>query len=167
MKRWTQFIRAEYKPNPQISDELMKKFIANGILSDEVYINSRYQVSITRQLPKGEGPELVHLSIKTLDKTAVHDWRDFQRIKNELIGPEEEAIELYPAESRLVDTSNQYHLWCFKGVKWPIGFNERLVSEKGDPMGSVQRPFEDDNRPTDLVYVDMNMIDKLSDEVKK
>jgi hypothetical protein len=37
----------------------------------------------------------------------VHDWRDLQRIKNQLVGPECEAVELYPAESRKVDTANQ------------------------------------------------------------
>jgi len=53
---------------------------------------------------------MLHLSIKRLDKHPVRDWRHFQRIKNELIGEENEAVELYPAQSRLVDTTNQYHL---------------------------------------------------------
>jgi len=28
-----------------------------------------------------------------------------------IVGEEHEAFEVYPAESRLVDTANQYHLW--------------------------------------------------------
>lgn len=39
-----------------------------------------------------------HLSIKRLSKGVVHDWRELQRIKNELTHPECEAVELYPAE---------------------------------------------------------------------
>ncbi len=55
-----------------------------------------------------------------------------------------EAVELYPAESRKVDTANQYWLWCFRSdkVRFPIGFQERAVTDV--PLGkSVQRPFED------------------------
>lgn len=67
------------------------------------------------------------LSIRDLDSTtAVHDWRVLQSIKNALAGPEWEAVELYPAESRLVDQANQYHLWCFP-EQLPFGFQERVV----------------------------------------
>lgn len=46
---------------------------------------------------------------------------DAQRIKNELLGDEYEACELYPAESRLVDGANQFHLWAING-QFPFGF---------------------------------------------
>ena len=36
-----------------------------------------------------------------------------QKIKNAICGKEWEGIEIYPAESRLVDTANQYHMFCF------------------------------------------------------
>jgi hypothetical protein len=54
-----------------------------------------------------------------------------QRIKNELSGTATEAVELYPAESRLADTANQYHLWCVEpGVHFPFGFNDgRLTND--------------------------------------
>lgn len=114
---------------------------------DQIFLNSRYQVNVrTRKAPPPFGA-YAELSIKTRDKVAYHDWRDFQRIKNELIGPEFEAVELYPAESRLVDTSNQYFLFCFRRFKFPFGFDERLVSET-EFNGSRQRPFE--NKPADL-----------------
>lgn len=70
---------------------------------------------------------------------------------NELVGEEVEAVELYPAESRLVDGSNQFHLWCVIGFRFPFGFEERLVSE--DTPGVTQRPFEKDVRPAGLVTV--------------
>jgi hypothetical protein len=167
-KEWTPFVRANTLVNPKIPVDKLKEWIKQGIISDEIYVNSRYQVSVHRSFPtRGEGPELIHLSIKTIEKTADHDWRDFQRIKNELIGPEQEAFELYPAESRLVDTSNQFHIWCFKDMGMPVGFTERLVSESGDPIGAVQRPFDKDNRPPDLTYVTTEMMDKLAQEDNK
>ncbi len=85
----------------------------------------------------------IHLSIKRNDKEPIHDWRDLQEIKNQLVGEENEAFELYPAESRLVDMANQYHLWVFKDkeLKMPIGFNTRGVGSKEDAekIGAKQR----------------------------
>lgn len=113
---------------------------------ERIWINSRYQVNIrevTSDNGKPSSPPVLHLSIKRRDKQPIHDWRDLQRIKNELVGPECEAVEIYPAESRLVDTSNQFHLWVFNdpAFRFPLGFNERLVLER--PGGhAVQRPFE-------------------------
>jgi hypothetical protein len=115
----------------------------------ECWINSRYQVFKRVQKLK-HGGILVHLSIKNRDKTSRHDWREFQRIKNELIGAEEEAMEIYPAESRLVDTSNQFHLWCILGSRVPVGFVDRCVSETSDMPNLVQRPWPADYRPKDL-----------------
>jgi hypothetical protein len=88
-----------------------------------------------------------HLSIKRLDKEPIHDWRDLQEIKNMLVGKQYEAVELYPAESRRVDSANQYHLWCFVQVEGsdeipvlPFGWDERYVTE--NPMeGAKQRKF--------------------------
>jgi hypothetical protein len=84
----------------------------------------------------------VHLSIKRRDKLPVHDWRDLQRIKTELLGPECEAVELYPAESRVVDTANQYHLWGMAdpAFRFPIGWNEgRCLDDIAMPNGRQRR----------------------------
>jgi hypothetical protein len=87
--------------------------------------NSIYTVFVREQIPNDPGmPVLVHLSIKRNDRAPIHDWRHLQQIKNELVGPECEGIEMYPAESRVVDTANQYHLWVFKdpSFRLPLGF---------------------------------------------
>jgi len=116
----------------------------------EVWRNSRYQVLIAEHTDFPIGVPIIHLSIKRIDKREVHDWRDLQRIKTELCGPEREAVELYPAESRMVDEANQYHLWVFpEGMMAPFGyFGNRVVHhpDKPDgtnPDGSRQRPFEE------------------------
>ena len=89
------------------------------------YVNNLYQVTIATHKSGWE-----HLSVVRRDRSAIHDWRHLQRIKNELCGPEREGVELYPAESRLVDTNNQYHLWVApKGMSLPIGYAGRDVSE--------------------------------------
>ncbi len=93
--------------------------------------------------------DMIHLSIRRQDRRPAKDWRDFQRIKNQLAGPDYEGVELYPRESRKVDTANQYHLWCFP---FTLGFglgDERMVtdnhvSQAGEP-GAEQR----DNEPAD------------------
>ena len=130
---WTKFEKATLHPD----------VAAEGF--SQCWKNSRYTV-LWRNV-ESEFGELVHLSIKRNDKNPMHDWRDLQRIKNELLGPESEAMELYPAESRLVDTANQYHLWCFLGLRAPFGYNaERIVMEDvGTACGGTgkQRPFEE------------------------
>ena len=105
---------------------------------DELFLNQTYQVAVRRM----EG--ITHLSIKRIDKRPSRDWRDFQEIKNIFCGPECNAVEVYPAESRLVDTANQYHLWVATNestneVLGSIGWQTRNVtSESGG--GAVQRP---------------------------
>lgn len=118
---------------------------AEQLARSEVYQNDRYEVALYRTPPvpgaPDDAPNLVHLSVKRRDRAAVHDWRDLQRIKNELLGPEHEAVELYPAESRLVDAANQFHLWGFDDptFRFPFGFADRLVSDD-PPPGGKQRP---------------------------
>lgn len=132
----------------------------------EIWQNNKYQV-LRRFV--GEHPimgKLWHLSIRRLDRQVIRDWRDLQRIKNEMVGPEAEGVELFPAESRLVDTSNQFHLWVFETFKFPFGYKDRLVSDSGVDIGSVQRPFKDSERPADAVYITQEMHDKAA-EIQK
>lgn len=114
-----------------------------------VFRNSRYTVLVRRVSFGDEWPDMYHLSIKRNDKGVIHDWRDMQRIKNEIVGPENEGVELYPKESRLVDSANQYHMYVLVDPKitFPFGYRERLVSES-QTGGAKQRPFE--LKPDDL-----------------
>lgn len=108
----------------------------------EVFVNSRYKVA------KYDDGEIIHLSIKRLDLQALQDWRELQRIKNELLGDEVEAVQLHPAESRLLDMCDQIHLWALKDGRFSFGFEERIVSEGTVLPGQTQRPFE--RKPADL-----------------
>jgi hypothetical protein len=115
-----------------------------------VFKNDKYQV--LKNLLKSEmDPKMniIWLSIKRIDKEPIHDWRDLQEIKNQLVGEENEGLEMYPAESRVVDSANQYHLWVFENpeFRFPFGFRERFVNaDEPKPgelgYGAKQRPFE-------------------------
>lgn len=112
-----------------------------------VYMNARYQVNVL-PVPMPFGPacgDVAWLSIKRRDRAAIHDWRALQEIKNRIVGPDHEGFEVYPAESRLVDTANQYHLWVFldSKVRLPVGFREREVmgADAAAEVGARQRDF--------------------------
>ena len=130
------------------------KALLRNLKDDEIWVNNLYQVNIRRRTGPGffdnskevyngfpkENGEVVWLSIKRLDKEPIHDWRDLQQIKNEVVGEEAEAIEIYPAESRKMDVANQYHLFAFT-TRIPIGFVGRAVesSTKAEQVGAKQR----------------------------
>lgn len=113
-------------------------------LNERVLLNEVYQVNI-RDMGDGEpfGP-VVHLSIKRRDKKPVHDWRDLQRIKTEIVGADAEAVEIYPPEDQVVDTANQYHLWVFANgtYRLPFGFRGGRLVNYQSGAGAVQRPLE-------------------------
>lgn len=84
----------------------------------DLFENETYRV-LSNERAQG----ITQLSIWRHDREPAHNWRDFQAIKNQLCGEEREAMELYPAQSRVVDYVNQYHLWVMPaGMTIPIGF---------------------------------------------
>jgi hypothetical protein len=135
---WTPF-----KETPSILLELVPQ---DARKPEKLYQNSRFWVFWFTTLFPG-GHTLVELAIRNKDQSAKHDWREFHRIKNELLGREEEAVELYPAESRLTDTKNEFHLWCIRGLRFSFfGWNEREISEASER----QRPWPEGEKPADL-----------------
>jgi hypothetical protein len=120
-------------PTPAKPWRPLRRAVNTGLDGDELFGNDRYTVGkheVRSADPDYDGPPMHLLSIHSHTRSAVgaHDWRHFQRIKNELCGPEREAVEIYPAESRLVDTANEFWLWVLpEGERLPFGFNERRV----------------------------------------
>jgi hypothetical protein len=115
------------------------------------WVNNLYEVKIYEGPIIPGWPPTLMLSIGRRDRTAIHDWRHFQRIKNELVGPEHEAVELYPKESRLMDTGNRYWLFALavEGEEFPFGVQKRVVLGP-NPAGS-QRPFDPTSPPSNTV----------------
>ncbi len=81
----------------------------------EAWKNNHYVVQASpRETAWGE---VVCLMIRRNDAAPIRSWVEMQRIKNSLVGPERVAVEVYPAESKLIDAANMYHLWVL-----PAGF---------------------------------------------
>jgi len=114
-----------------------------GPITEWEWENNHYYGLLRRfpdGFPIGGGPFAI-LSISALDDSARHDWREYQQIKNDLLGPEWEGLELYPSESRLKDPSNRFYLWCVPPgvIPWGLG-GGRLVLGPGQAQ-APQRPF--------------------------
>lgn len=127
---WEPLTRRDDQPgfehNPAMPPELR---------GDEIWLSSRYQCVVRYmksehpQTPKGrEG--MMHLSIHATDRGPMRNWRHLQQIKNEVAGELRTAVEIFPPEHLLTDTSNEYHLWVLpEGVELPFGIHDApLVS---------------------------------------
>ena len=102
---------------------------ANHPVYETSFISGRYQVEVHQHhsLIAKSGRQYDNLlifdndifwfSFKRRDKTAILDRNEYQKLVNVWSNWFNKDIpmaffELFPAESRLVDTSNQYHLWA-------------------------------------------------------
>jgi len=98
----------------------------------------------------------MHFSFKRNDRAAIRDWRHFQAIKNEVAGPDREAIEIFPPEDELIDAANEYHLWVLPKGQWsPLGMKggQALIDQvdnmdhasyrQGGLPGNRQRGWEE------------------------
>lgn len=119
-----------------ITYDQCKNLYRDEFLAGTTWMNDVYVVIKTELENK-----VTHLSIRRRDRKATRDWRHFQEMKNQLCGAEREGVELYPAESRLVDTANQFHLWVLPlGMSMPVGyFFGRHVTDDLKIPGAVQR----------------------------
>ena len=136
------------KSFPHMTIEQAKMGLNRDIYA-EIYVNDIYQVAVYR---KEEADELVHvdelkgrctwLSIKRRDKRPVNNWQDMQTIKNRLVGVDCDAIQIFPAESRMVNMANQYHLIVLPSdALLPFGWGSRSVdteNRNAEPNGSAQ-----------------------------
>ena len=124
-----------------MTEDEAKKLLQGDHDRSRYYVNDLYQVQVQ---PTGRDDKMLHINIRRRDGGMFKDWRHFQQIKNEIAGPEREAVEIYPAESRKVDTTNKWHLWVFpEGMRVELGWGERDVqyNENRDVPGLRQRPL--------------------------
>ena len=117
------------------------------LLTWDIYCNETYQVMVERNGP------LIHMCIRRHDGQPCKNWKEHQQIKSQLIGPEYEAVELFPAESRLIDTTNEYHLWIHPSPKYrfPFGFNSnRCAIDNLPTFGEESQPLPGANLSGDM-----------------
>ena len=135
--KWTPFVEVKelVEQYEKVLDSVIEKLTEEQVanfrkkIPESVWSNSRYLVQVYDASCQLNVP-MKHLSIKNHQNNHfAHDWRDLQRIKNEICGDEKEALEVYPAMSRLVDNSNQFHLWVFmEEAPFKIGWKHGGVS---------------------------------------
>ena len=96
----------KFTKNPEWTKKLKKYFPDKGI---KVLTNGIYIVEVHKSSCKWGNS--IRLCVKRIDKSPVHSWIDLQEIKNGIAGKERVAIEIYPRQDKVTDTSNIYHLW--------------------------------------------------------
>jgi len=153
---WTPFLPCDPVPRSMEQKEKMAKVFGTTLLeieqvtkqdeNEKMYQNNLYTVWVCPVIKDEQSigdVEMIHLNIRRNDRGSIHDWRHLQRIKNELVGAECDGIELYPSESRVVDTANSYHLWVFKdpNIRWPIGWSSGKKLGHVEGTGAKQRDF--------------------------
>lgn len=128
--------------DPSVTREQAEEMAARN-RNEKVFRSRDWQVHALPVKGQDGWPDMIHLNARRADREANHDWRTLQFIKNIIVGPEHEAVELYPAESRLTDTANNYHLWVLANPKarFPFGFSGRAVwtPEEAAKLGAKQR----------------------------
>lgn len=82
------------------------------VKEEKTWLSKSHQVNETRFVAAGLGPG-IWLSIKRLDKEPIARRDVLAGILRKRL-PGYCGFELLPAPLRLVDTANQYHLWCFE-----------------------------------------------------
>jgi len=95
-----------------VDENRLAAWVKGHLAAGEVWKNELYTVALYRNAGPQNWPALLHLSIKRNDREPIRDWRELQRVKNAILSAEREAVELFPAESRRVDSANQYHLFA-------------------------------------------------------
>ena len=143
---WQMLVKPRGDGLPVMTKAQAKKFLRK-VFNQEVWENSLYVVAVNRNMNEEFGAEITEIAITRRDKDAIHDWRHFQQIKNDIAGKDCEAIEIYPNEKRLMDTANTYWLYAFpKDYIVPFGFmtsrNILGPQEAESLMGATQRELD-------------------------
>lgn len=168
---WVKMRPADFDPEKRdAAKRIVDRMVADGKVTaeeaedamrppDEIWGNDLYTATVsyvdgymgfvpTDDSPRTPWQGVLQISYHRHNRKPVRDWRHGQRIKNDIAGPEREAVELYPAESRLLDGANEYHLWVApEGAVFPFGVWKRSVADLEEEgytgTGARQRPIED------------------------
>jgi len=95
-----------------IPTHLLASFPACGHC-ESFWVNRSHSVQVYHVA--SDWGDLLHLMVRRHDELPIRSWAEMQSIKNEIVGAERTAVEVFPAESQLVDSANMYHLWVLPG----------------------------------------------------
>ena len=71
---------------------------------------TRYEATVSITHSAQHGP-LRHLRVQRRDGRDGITWDTLQRIKDDVLGTDVVAVEIYPAQENLVNEINARHLW--------------------------------------------------------
>ena len=106
----TEMVRAQH---PDVTDAQVA-----ALMPAETWGNDRYTVNV--HYLDGDRDGFVEVGVHNHNRTPHVPWRHLQQIKNEVLGPDREAVQLFPAEDRLVDTANEYWIYVYPVGKAPM-----------------------------------------------
>lgn len=78
---------------------------------DRIWKSNHYSVQFYKKERSYFGVLMDKLMIRRHDAEPIREWHVLQKIKSEILGDEAMAIQVFPAESELVDVANMY--WLF------------------------------------------------------
>ena len=97
-------------------------------MTEEIDWHDTYAVDVgERKTPWGWSQ---HLRVYRRDGADGIPWDDLQHIKNDVLGADVAAVEIYPPQGDLINEANMRHLWTvptgFLGGDDGIGFGWKL-----------------------------------------
>jgi len=93
--------------------------------------------------------EWVRLRVWCRDAGFRAPWSEIQRLKNELVGPENEGVEVFGNVSGVVNPGGRAEVWvhALPGVRFPFGYGNRWVLGAGlTPVFRAQAPRSESQR---------------------
>jgi hypothetical protein len=108
-------------------DALMKAGLTFPVTKTTHFANDKWWVILNEGSADAPG---LHIMVKPNDETSEPTWAELQAIKNQVVGAEQEMVQLCPAESRMVNAATVYHLWGVKDFPMPLGFDLRKVRDR-------------------------------------
>ena len=83
----------------------------DGKLPDFAWKNNHYTVQLYRRERFILGKLMDKVMIRRNDGEPIREWRVLQKIKDQIIGEDKMAIQVFPPKEELVDVANLY--WIF------------------------------------------------------
>ena len=99
-----------------------------------VYRNKVFAV-LVRPIPAG-----LHLAVSSLSGIRP-SWHEMQRIKNDVLGPDATAVEVYPPASQVVDGADMFHIWAVGPLPFSLFATSR--SQPQPPAARTIRGLSD------------------------
>ena len=106
-------------PNP--FDEMMFGEIMNICgkykrIPDRVWKNNHFVVQLFRKERHILGKLMDKVMIRRNDAEPIREWHCLQEIKNQIVGENGTAIQVFPPQNELVDVANMYWLFIEPGI---------------------------------------------------